>query len=93
MAKVAKKGYFINPIVRTWLEAWGISQTKLCKKSGANKGNFSSALQQKATVGPDSRVGIIRELNILFQMEAGKGEKARKVTFAEIFSKEKYLLL
>ena len=81
MARVAKKGYFINPIVQKWLETNNVNQCDFALKAGISGSYLSSALQQKAHVGTKKRPGILRELSKLF---------GREVEFDEIFSAEEY---
>ena len=81
MAAVAKKGYFLNPVVRKWLGKKSISQTAFAASAKISDGYFSSALQQKAHVGTKKRPGILRELSKLL---------GREVEFDEIFSTEEY---
>ena len=81
MARVAKKGYFINPIVRKWLEKKSISQTAFAASAGISDGYFSSTLRQRAHAGTKKRPGILRELSKLF---------GRTIEFDEIFSTEEY---
>ena len=88
MAKVAKKGYFLNPVVREWLERKGVSQKNFCSRVGKlgsvetlSDSYFSSVLTQRAHAGINIRPGILRELSKLF---------GREVEFDEVFSTEEY---
>ena len=81
MARVARKGYFLNPIVGKWLCKKSISQKDFAARAGISDGYFSSALQQRAHAGTSKRPGILRELSALL---------GREVEFDEIFSTEEY---
>ncbi|MDI6781846.1 MAG: hypothetical protein QME49_07080 [bacterium] len=83
MARVAKNRYYVNPIIREWLDKKNVSLSRFANAVPMVGSYLSKALQQDTPVGAAKREGIIDNLSIVMGREIG---------FDEVFSNKRHLI-
>ncbi len=77
---MGKKGYYLNPIVRRWINEGQLTYSEFATLAGVCPASICESLSQSRTPGVKVRRGILKAL-------AGIGHKVQP---AEIFSTNKY---